>query len=182
MGLQFTESAEASFQEIRARYPNGMAALLPVLLLAQSEFGWVSVEVMDYVAERLEVHPAKVLSTATFYTMFNKQPLGKCHIQVCTTLSCAMMGGYEMLDHLEETLGVRTGETTADGNYTLSEVECLASCGSVPMMQVTYSDGEMEYHEDLTTTAKVDAVLAQLNAKLSTLPDPRRMHDARRVS
>jgi NADH-quinone oxidoreductase subunit E len=180
MGLQFSESAEASFQEIRARYPNGLAALLPVLLLAQSDFGWVSVEVMDYVAERLGVPPAKVLSTATFYTMFNKQPLGKCHIQVCTTLSCAVMGGYEVLDHLEEKLGIRTGETTHDGNYTLSEVECLASCGSVPMFQVTYSDGEIEYYENLTTMEKVDQVLSKLNAKLSSLPDPRRMHEARR--
>jgi NADH:ubiquinone oxidoreductase subunit E len=92
-----------------------------------------------------------------------------------------MLGGYEVLDHLEETLGVRTGETTADGSYTLSEVECLASCGSVPMFQVTYSDGEMEYYEDLTTTAKVDAVLAKLNERLASLPDPRRMHDAHRA-
>ncbi len=94
MSLQFSEKGEEKFQEIMGRYPNTMAALLPVLLLAQSEFGWVSVEVMDYLAERLELHPAKVLSTATFYTMVNKQPMGKCHVQVCTTLSCALRGGY----------------------------------------------------------------------------------------
>lgn len=176
MSLQFSEETEETFQEIVSRYPNNMAALLPVLLLAQSEFGWVSVEVMDYLAERLELHPAKVLSTATFYTMINKQPIGRCHIQVCTTLSCALAGGYELLDHLEEQLGVDVGETSADENWTLTEVECLASCGTAPMLQVTYSDGEIEYFEDLGEPERVEQMLEQLNARLEQLPLPREMH------
>ena len=176
MALQFSEETEKTFQEIKARYPESLGALLPTLLLAQSEFGWVSVEVMDYIAQRLEVHPAKVLSTATFYTMVNKQPLGKCHVQVCTTLTCAVRGGYALLDELEERLGVQTGETSADGSWTLSEAECLASCGTAPMFQVTLSDGEIEYHEGLDAPGKLDQVLASLNERLKTLPDPRKMH------
>lgn len=178
MALQFSEDGEQKFQDIVSRYPTDMAALLPVLLLAQSEFGWVSVEVMDYLAERLDLHPAKVLSTATFYTMINKNPVGKCHIQVCTTLSCALRGGYELLDTLEEELDIATGETSSDGNWTLTEVECLASCGTAPMFQVTFSDGEIEYYEDLDMDKpeRLEAVLEELNAKLADLPDPRQMH------
>lgn len=175
MAVEFSDQAEAQFADLLSRYPNNLAAMLPVLHLAQREFGWISVEVMDYVAEKLEVHPTKVLQAATFYTMYNKQPIGKCHIQVCTTLTCALMDGYGILQYLEETLGIKVGETTPDGNFTLSEVECLASCGSAPMFQVSYSDGESEYFEDLTTE-RVDEVLKELNAKLAKLPGPRKMH------
>lgn len=176
MALAFSEEAEQQFQELLSRYPNTQAAMLPALLLAQAEFGWVSVEVMDYVAERLEVPPSKVLTTATFYTMYNKQPVGKCHVQVCTTLSCAFRGGYELVEKLEDRLGIKLGETSPDGNWTLSEVECLASCGSAPMFQLTDSKGNIEYFEDLDTDQKVDAVVEELNARLSNLPDPRTMH------
>ncbi|MFP4597471.1 MAG: NADH-quinone oxidoreductase subunit NuoE [Persicimonas sp.] len=175
MSLQFSEENEQKFQEIVSRYPSKQAALLPALLLAQSEFGWVSVEVMDFLADRLELNPAQVLSTATFYTMINKQPIGKVHIQVCTTLTCAMCGGYAVLEHLEDRLGVRVGETTPDGNYTLAEAECLASCGTAPMFQITYSDGEIEYHENLTPES-IDELLEQLDAKLDELPSPSQMH------
>lgn len=176
MSLQFSKKGEAEFQDLLGRYPNTMAALLPALLLAQKEFGWVSVEVMDYLAERLELHPAKVLSTATFYTMVNKQPVGKCHIQVCTTLSCAVRGGYELLEELEERLDVNVGDTSADGNWTLTEVECLASCGTAPMFQVTFSDGEIEYFEGLDDPEHLEAVMKELNARLADLPAPRDMH------
>jgi len=176
MALQFSEKAEQEFQELLTRYPTKQAAMLPALLLAQAEFGWVSVEVMDFIAERLELPPSKVLTTATFYSMFNKQPVGRCHIQVCTTLSCAFRGGYELLAKLEDRLGIRPGETSADGNFTLSEVECLASCGTPPMFQMTDSKGNMEYFENLTTDSKLDAVLEKLNARLKELPDPRSMH------
>ena len=175
MALQFSEETEQKFQELVSRYPNTQAALLPALLLAQSEFGWVSVEVMDYLAERLELNPAQVLSTATFYTMVNKQPIGKAHIQICTTLSCALCGGYEIMEHLEERLGVRAGETTPDGKYTLSEVECLASCGTAPMFQITFSDGEIEYYENLTPDS-VDELLEDLEQRLEELPATQGMH------
>jgi NADH-quinone oxidoreductase subunit E len=175
MALQFSEETESKFKELVSRYPNNHAALLPALLLAQAEFGWVSVEVMDYVADRLELNYADVLSTATFYTMYNKQPVGKAHIQVCTTLTCAVCGGYEIIEHLEDRLDIRLGETTADGKYTLSEAECLASCGTAPMFQITFSDGEIEYFENLGPE-QVDALLAELDARLADLPQPAQMH------
>ncbi|MFU8806390.1 MAG: NADH-quinone oxidoreductase subunit NuoE [Bradymonadaceae bacterium] len=175
MALAFKEEAEAHFNELVSRYPNTLAALLPVLHLAQKEFGWISVEVMDYVAERLELHPTRVLTVATFYTMYNKAPVGKCHIQVCTTLGCALRGGYELIDDLEEALGVRLGETTSDGNFTLTEVECLASCGTAPMFQASFSDGKSEYFENVSPDRFVE-VLEELNARVADLPDPRKMH------
>lgn len=175
MAVEFSEKAEAEFQDIVSRYPNNLAAMLPALHLAQREFGWISVEVMDYVADKLDVHPSRVLQAATFYTMYNKQPIGKCHIQVCTTLTCALEGGYELIDHLEEKLGIQLGETTPDENFTLSEVECLASCGTAPMFQVTFSDGEIEYYENLSPE-QVDEILEELSEKLDELPRPRDMH------
>jgi len=144
MPVQFSESAEQQFQHILTKYPSGhrRAALLPTLYLAQREFGYVSVEAMDYVATRLELPPAKVLQVATFYTMFNKRKVGTYHIQVCKSISCAVMGGYSLLEYLEEELGIERGETTADGMFTLSEAECLAACDKAPMLQCNedYSD------------------------------------------
>lgn len=175
MTVEFSEEAEEQLDDIVSRYPTNLAALLPVLMMAQEEFGWISVEVMDYVAEKLDVPRSKVLSTATFYTMLNKQPAGKCHIQVCTTFSCALEGGYEVLEYLEEVLGIQAGETTPDHNFTLSEVECLASCGTAPMFQVTTSDGDIEYYENLDLD-RVDEILDELNDALDELPDPRKMH------
>lgn len=179
MALQLSAEGEEKFQEITSRYPNTLAALQPVLLLAQSEFGWISVEVMEYVAKRLELNETQVLTTATFYTMYNKQPIGKCHIQVCTTLSCALRNGYDLLDTLEERLGITTGQTTSDGNYSLSEVECLASCGTAPMFQATYSDGEMQYFEDLVLDKpeRLDAALTEIEGVISKLKTPKQMHD-----
>ncbi|AWV89643.1 complex I 24 kDa subunit family protein [Bradymonas sediminis] len=175
MALQFSEEAETKFQTLVSRYPNTHAALLPSLLLAQAEFGWISVEVMDYLAERLALNPAQVLATATFYTMYNKQPVGKAHLQVCTTFTCAVCGGFDLINRIEDRLNIRSGETTADGKYTLSEVECLAACGGAPMLMVTYSDGEIEYFEKLDD-AKFDAMFAKLEARVSLLPQPAGMH------
>lgn len=175
MAVEFSEKAEAEFQDLLTRYPNTLAAMLPALHLAQREFGWISVEVMEYLAVKLDVPAARVLNAATFYTMYNKQPLGKCHIQVCTTLTCALRGAYELIDHMEESLGIHLGETTPDGNFTLNEAECLASCGTAPMFQVAMSDGKIEYFENLTVEG-VDEVLEELNKRLADLPDPRTMH------
>lgn len=175
MALQFSEEAETKFQALVSRYPNTHAALLPSLLLAQKEFGWVSVEVMDYLAERLELNHAQVLATASFYTMYNKQPIGKAHLQVCTTFTCAVCGGFELINRIEDRLNIRTGETTADGKYTLSEAECLASCGGAPMLMVTYSDGEIEYFENLGGE-KFDEMFAKLDERVTKLPQPAKMH------
>lgn len=153
MSLAFTEKSERRFQEVLGRYPVKKAALMPALYIAQEQWGWLSEEVMEYVAERLELHPSEVTNTATFYTMFRKKPVGKHHVQVCTNLSCYLRGADEVMDRISRRLGIGPGETTADGQVTLDHVECLASCGTAPMMQVND-----RYIEDLTPK-KVDALI-----------------------
>ncbi len=147
MTLIFTEENEKQFQTVVARYPSDhkRAALLPVLWIAQRQWGYLSHEVMTYVAERLELHPSEVMNTATFYTLFNKEKVGKFHIQVCTNLSCWLRGSDDIVSTCKEKLGIGVGETTADGKFTLNHVECLASCGTAPMMQVND-----QYHENLS--------------------------------
>jgi NADH-quinone oxidoreductase E subunit len=147
MALIFTKENEKQFQEIVARYPSGhrRAALLPVLWIAQRQWGYLSRDAMTYVAERLELHAAEVMNTATFYTLFHREPVGQFHIQVCTNLSCWLRGSDDIVNTCKEKLGIGFGETTADGKFTLDHVECLASCGTAPMMQVND-----DYHENLS--------------------------------
>ena len=151
--MAYTEQNERTFQTLLGRYPTKRAALLPALHLAQRQWGWLSLEVMEYVAQRLDLHPAEVRNTATFYTMFRKTPVGKYHVQICTNLSCFLRGSDDIAATLKRVLGVGFGETTADGLFTLDHVECLASCGTAPMMQVND-----DYYEDLTS-AKVEALI-----------------------
>ena len=156
MALEFSPQTYKKFEETVSRYPKKEAAMLPVLYLAQEEFGCLSAEAIDYVAKIMGQSPAKVQGVVSFYTMFNTQPIGRHHIQVCRTLSCAL-GGAEKITHLiEKTLGIEAGQTTTDGRFTLSEVECLASCGTAPMMQVND-----DYYENLTEE-KVTAILQKL--------------------
>jgi NADH-quinone oxidoreductase subunit E len=162
--LAFSASAEKQFQEILSKYPTGhrRAALLPTLHLAQEEFEYMSVDAMEYVAERLDLPPSKVLHVATFYTMYNKSRVGARHIQVCKSISCAVMRAYSLVEYLENRLGVNAGETTADRKFTLSEVECLAVCGYAPALQCND-----DYHIHLGQPAedgswpKVDLLLEQ---------------------
>lgn len=144
MSLAFSSETEQRFQALLKRYPNQRAALLPTLYLAQAEFGYVSTEAMEYVAERLGLPASQVLAVATFYTMYNKRPVGRYHIQVCASISCALLGAHKLVHYLEHRLGLRLGETSEDGMFTLSEVECLASCGTAPAMQVND-----DYYENL---------------------------------
>lgn len=158
MTVAFTPEAERQIAEVLTRYPEEHrgAALIPVLYIAQAEFGYLTLEVMELVAERLGLPPSRVMNTATFYTMLRKKPVGQHHLQVCTNVSCWLRGADRMLAHLEERLGVNAGETTADKRFTLDECECLGSCGTAPAMQV----GD-EYVEELTIE-KLDALLARL--------------------
>jgi NADH-quinone oxidoreductase subunit E len=151
--MQFSPEAEALFQRIVARYPVRRAALLPTLWLAQEQYGHLSLEVMEYVAGRLDLTPAFVASVASFYTMFYKRPMGKYHVQVCTNLSCALVGAQRIVDCLRQRLGVGVGETTGDGRFSLSEVECLASCGTAPMMQIND-----DYWENLTPERTIEII------------------------
>lgn len=175
MALQFSNNAEEHFNTLLGRYPNNLAALLPVLHLAQKEFGWISVEVMEFLAEKMELHSAQILSTVTFYSMYNKQPGAKISIEVCTTLGCAMRGGYRLIEKLEDELGLKLG--ASDGNFSIKEVECLASCGSAPMAQAVASDGTITYYENLDGEGSLALMLGKLNQKLDVLPDPKSLQD-----
>lgn len=156
MAVAFSSEALAEFEAIVARYPRKEAAMLPVLYLAQREFGHLGTEAIDYVARLMEQPPARVHGVVSFYTMFNTKPIGRYHIQVCRTLPCALGGAERMTAFIKQRLGIEPGETTPDGRFTLSEVECLASCGTAPMIQVND-----DYYENLTES-KLDELLNSL--------------------
>lgn len=154
--IQFSPETMAKAQEIIARYPADLkkSALIPLLHLAQDENeGWLSVETMNYVAELLGILPIEVYEVASFYTMFNLKKRGNCLIEVCQTSSCWMMGANDVVAHIEKRLGIKNGETTPDGKFTLKTVECLGACGYAPMFQV----GD-KFYEHLTLE-KVDELL-----------------------
>jgi len=156
MALQFSPETLKKFEETVARYPKKEAAMLPVLYLAQQEFGHLGPEAIEYVARLMEEAPARVHGVVSFYTMFNMKPIGRHHIQVCRTLSCALGGAERITAFIKQKLSIEIGQTTADGRFTLSEVECLASCGTAPMMQIND-----EYYENLNED-KVAVILENL--------------------
>jgi len=144
---------EARVDALVAKYPKPKAALLPVLWEVQRAKGAIDLAAEEWVAGRLGISPAHVHGCVTFYTMYKQRPSGRHHIQVCTTLSCMLRGSDELLHHLERKLGIKPGETTPDGKFSLVKVECLGSCGTAPMFQLND-----DYHEDLTLE-KVDSLL-----------------------
>jgi NADH-quinone oxidoreductase E subunit len=152
----FSEENIKKVEQLKKRYPTTQALVLPVLWLAQEQFGSISEQTMKYVAELLEVPFGHILGVVTFYTMFHRKACGKHHIEVCTNVSCMLRGSEKIVDHLEKKLGIRMGETSEDMQWTLSEVECMGSCGTAPMLAI----GE-EYHENLTPE-KIDKILADL--------------------
>lgn len=160
--IKFSGDALALCEKIMKRYPAGKqkSAILPILHIAQAEFGgWLSAPVMDYVASLLNIQPVEVYEVASFYSMFNLKPVGKCVIEVCRTGPCWLMGAEDIVKFIEKKLSIKEGETTADGMFTLKTVECLASCGTAPMMQI----GET-YHENLTFE-KCATILDEYRAK-----------------
>lgn len=156
MSVAFSEKALREFERLLTRYPNREAAILPTLHLFQREHGRISDEGILYVASLLGFTSARIEGVATFYTMYNRRPVGKYHLQICRNLSCSLMGAEHLLGYLSDKLGVKPGETTADGTFTLTTVECLGSCGTAPVMQVND-----DYHENLSEDA-IDALLAGL--------------------
>ena len=130
--------------------------MLPVLYMAQQEFGHLGPEAIEYVAELMGQAPARVYSVVSFYTMYNMKPIGRHHIQICRTLPCALGGAEKITAFVKQRLGIESGQTTPDGRFTLTEVECLASCGTAPMMQVND-----DYYENLTEE-KLDEILHSL--------------------
>lgn len=159
MSFEFTKENKKKFDEYVKRYPQKRAALLPTLWLAQEQNGWISNEVMGYLAGLLDVTPAYVYETATFYTMYNKKPIGKHHIQVCNSVCCWLRGSEQTVDYLKRKLGVEVGGSTPDGRFHLSTVECLGSCGTAPMMQI-----DNDYFENLDEE-KIDRILNEFNSK-----------------
>jgi NADH-quinone oxidoreductase subunit E len=125
-------------REIIGRYPRPKSALIPLLHLAQEENGWISDESMRQIAELLGLEPAEVYGTATFYGMFKFEPVGRYCINICTNISCQLLGAWALLEHAEERLGIRAGSTTDDGVFSLEDVECIAACTEAPALQVNY--------------------------------------------
>lgn len=146
MAYQFSEKLEERFQWLLSRYPQSDAVLLPLLHDVQDEAGYLTEDAVDYVASRLNLSAARVKEVASFYTMFRLSPKGKFVLNVCHTLSCYLAGAEEIITALENKLGIKAGQTTEDGMFSIERVECLASCSTAPMMQVNRWD----YHENLT--------------------------------
>ena len=154
--------ARKSLEEINrevAKYPAGQqaSAVMAALRIAQEEHGWLTVAVMDHIAGLLGMRPIQVYEVASFYSMYDLKPVGRHKIAVCTNISCMLCGSDQVVRHLEQKLGVAIGGTTADGRFTLREVECLAACGGAPAFQIG-----KRYYENLTPE-KIDQILAELD-------------------
>lgn len=159
--VQLSQENIEKVQKIIARYPEGKqkSALLPVLHLAQEQFGWLSVETMDYVASLLSIDPIEVYEVASFYSMYNLKPVGKYMFEVCQTGPCMLRGCDDIIEYIGEKLNIKPGETTADGLFTLKTVECLGACGYAPMMQVG------KFYKEHLTKEKVDTIIDECRAK-----------------
>jgi len=152
----FSAEVEREIDRHLSKYPVARSAILPLMFIVQRERGYLDPPGVLYLANRLKVRVTDIWEVATFYSMIHTEPIGKYHIQVCRTLSCKIRGAAQVTEHCSKKLGIKVGETTADGRFTLSEVECLGSCGTAPMFQVNF-----DYHENLTPE-KIDQVLNAL--------------------
>lgn len=155
--LVWTDEEKAEIERFREEYPTNDGAVMKGLWLAQRKFGWLPPEVIRFVAETLDMPYAKVYGVSTFYTQYYKEKKGEFVLDVCTCFTCQVCGGYDILHYLEENLGVKAGETTPDGLFTIQEAECLGACGSAPMMQVTN-----DHYVHNLTREKVDTTLEAL--------------------
>jgi len=160
MPFEPTPDATREIDEIVGRYPVKQAACIPVLHVCQDQEGWISEEIIAWVAQKLDLPTSHVKGVVTFYTLFNQSKPGKHQVWVCRTLPCALRGSEDILHHCEKRLGIHAGETTKDGVVTLRTAECLASCGTAPMMQV-----DKKYYEDLTPE-RVDEILVSIGAEV----------------
>jgi len=156
--VKFNDTQFTEFKRLVSRYPQEYqkSALLPVLHLAQESFGgWLSAETMDYVAELLNITPIEVYEVATFYSMYNLKPVGKYLFEVCHTGPCMVSGSDNIIQYIQDKLGIKPGETTADGLFTLKTVECLGACGYAPMMQLG------KHYKEHLTKERVDAIVEE---------------------
>jgi NADH-quinone oxidoreductase subunit E len=151
----FSPALAARFDHLVTIYPVKRSALIPMLLYAQDEIGYLSEPAIQEIAQRLDLFDLEVRNVLSYYSMLRTKPAGRYNVQVCTNISCMLRGGYEILDHCRAKLGIGHKQVTADGVFSLEEVECIGACCWAPAMQVNY-----DFHEDLTTI-KVDEILAQ---------------------
>lgn len=156
MAFALTPERERELADILTRYPTKMAACIPLLHLCQEQHGYIDDDVITWVSFRLDLPPAHVKGVVTFYTLFNQHKVGKHQLWVCRTLPCALRGAGDVIAHCEKKLGIKVGETTPDGAVTLRTAECLASCGTAPMIQV-----DKDYYENLTPT-ELDKILDRI--------------------
>ncbi len=154
--FRFDEERDAEFERLVQRYPTRESMILPALWLTQEQEGWISAEAIGYIADRIGTFASRVYECATFYTMYNLQPKGEYHICVCRTLSCYLLGKQQIVDYLDEEIGIKPGEISADGKFSLEEVECLGHCGTAPVVQVNG-----EFHENMNVE-KMKELLATL--------------------
>lgn len=157
--MVFPKELIKAIQSLTGHYPKSEAALIPALHLIQDRFGFISDEAIDQVAEILNIPPADILGTLSFYTMFRRKPEGQYHINVCKNLSCTLVDSRKILTYLEKKLGIKAGETTTDGLFTLGSVECLGACSESPVMEI---DGEYFFR---LTPEKVDALLDEYRVR-----------------
>lgn len=155
----FSPELAARFDKLVTLYPVKRSALIPMLLYAQDEVGYISEPVIQEIAKRLDLFDLDVRSVLSYYSMLRTKPAGKYNIQVCTNISCMLRGGYEIFDHCKAKLGIGHKQITPDGHFSLEEVECIGACCWAPAMQVNY-----DFHEELTP-AKVDTILADYSAR-----------------
>jgi len=154
--FEFNQENEKKYNELLKRYPDKASLCLPALWMIQYQEGWISPDAMIFLAEKLDTTPMNIQSIASFYTMFNFKPIGTYHIQLCKTLSCKLRGSDKIKSHIENKLGIKFGQNTKDMKFTLSEVECLGSCGTAPCMSFNN-----DYVENLTVE-KIDNILDKL--------------------
>lgn len=169
--MSMSPEAREECERIIARYPSRRSAMLPVLWIAQREYGYITEEAMKEVAEILGVRPVEVADVVSFYFMFRDKPVGRHIISVCGTLSCALLGSRMLLKHLEEKLGIRAGQTTPDGMFTLEVVECIGACADAPCVAVDY------YHQYKCTPEKLDDLIERLRKGEEPQQDRRNFED-----
>ena len=151
-----SDGLKAKFDQVIARYPVKRSAIVPLLMFGQDEIGYVSDELVEEIARRVEVGPIEVIEDIGYYSMLHRRPIGKYNFQVCTNISCLLRGGEEILDHCSKRLRISHKQTTPDGRFSLEEVECLGACCGAPAMQVNY-----DYYENLTA-GKIDKLIEKL--------------------
>jgi NADH-quinone oxidoreductase subunit E len=158
MSYKFSDTSEKRFQKLQTMFPDKRSLILPTLYLVQTDLGFVDSEKMQYIADRIgsPIELSHVYGVATFYTMYNKKPVGKYHIQICENISCYIMGNDDITNHLCKKFSIKKGETTPDKKFTVTGVQCLGACGYAPMMQINE-----KYHENLTLE-EVDKIINSL--------------------